>query len=170
MNYNKAIIIGNVVADPETRTTPSGQQVCSLRVATNRVWTDKAGQKQQKAEFHNVVLWRRLAEIASQYLRKGSMVLIEGRLETRSWDDQQGNKKYRTEIIAENMQLGPKGYAAGGEKPAAIPSEANKQVFDSEAQTRGAGPPGSGKAGSGGEEEIPIIEEDEEIDVKDIPF
>jgi single-strand DNA-binding protein len=151
MNYNKAVIIGNVVADPEIRTTPSGQQVCSLRVATNRVWTDQSGAKQKKSEFHNVVLWRRLAEIASQYLRKGSMVLIEGRIETRSWDDQQGNKKYRTEIIAENMQLGPKGLGQG--KPA-----------DSQ-----AGPSQSGKA-SLSTEEIPVIEEDEEIDVKDIPF
>ncbi|HEX9721692.1 MAG TPA: single-stranded DNA-binding protein [Candidatus Paceibacterota bacterium] len=151
MNFNRVVIIGNVVADPESRTTPSGQQVCSLRVATNRVWTDKTGQKQQKAEFHSVVLWRRLAEIASQYLRKGSMVLIEGRLETRSWDDQQGNKKYRTEIIAENMQLGPKSFGRAGESQPAqnqTPSQKDEQPKD----------------------EIPIIEEDEEIDVKDIPF
>ena len=161
MNFNKAIIIGNVVADPETRTTPSGQQVCSLRIATNRVWTDQSGKKQQKTEFHSVVLWRRLAEIASQYLKKGSLVLIEGRLENRSWDDQQGNKRYRTEIIAENMQLGPKGFSQGGneeDKLAANSPEANKQT-DS---------PSSGKAGSG--EEIPIIEETDKIDVKYIPF
>ena len=81
MNYNKAIIIGNVVADPESRTTPSGQQVCSLRVATNRVWTDQSGAKQTKTEFHSVVLWRRLAEIASQYLKKGGdLADTEGRM------------------------------------------------------------------------------------------
>ncbi len=154
MNFNKVVIIGNVVADPETRATPSGQQVCSLRVATNRIWNDKAGAKQQKTEFHNVVLWRRLAEIASQYLKKGGLVLIEGRLETRSWDDKNtGAKRYRTEIIAESMQLGPRGFTQGsgqGQEPAANPPEADKQA--------------------GKEEEIPIIEEDEEIDVKNIPF
>lgn len=159
MNYNKAIIIGNVVADPESRSTPSGQQVCSLRVATNRVWTDKSGQKQQKTEFHNVVLWRRLAEIAAQYLRKGSMVLIEGRLETRSWDDQQGNKKYRTEIIAENMQLGPKGYSGTGGDDRG-PQQQQKQQQNQQPK----------QEDKGSKEEIPIIEEDEEIDVKDIPF
>jgi single-strand DNA-binding protein len=154
VNYNKIIIVGNVAADPETRTTPSGQQVCSLRVATNRIWTDKAGAKQQKTEFHSVVLWRRLAEIASQYLRKGSLVLIEGRLETRSWDDKNtGAKRYRTEIIAENMQLGPRGLTQGGAAPAA-------------AEQQPASPPAQQEP----KEEIPIIEEDEEIDVKNIPF
>lgn len=159
MNFNKVVIIGNVVADPETRATPSGQQVCSLRVATNRVWTDKAGAKQQKTEFHNVVLWRRLAEIASQYLKKGGLVLIEGRLETRSWDDKNtGAKRYRTEIIAESMQLGPRGFTQGsgqGQEPAQSPRQ---------------DVPTSGGDNEAGKEEIPIIEEDEEIDVKNIPF
>lgn len=103
MNLNKAMVIGNVVRDPEMRTTPSGQNVTSFSVATNRVWKDQAGQKQEAAEFHNIVAWRRLAEISSQYLKKGSKVYIEGRLQTRSWDDPNGVKRYRTEIIAENM-------------------------------------------------------------------
>ncbi len=150
MNFNKVVIIGNVVADPETRTTPSGQQVCSLRVATNRIWTDKAGAKQQKTEFHSVVLWRRLAEIASQYLRKGGLVLIEGRLETRSWNDQSGNKRYRTEIVAESMQLGPRGSGQQG-----TGNEQKPVQKDEQPETK---------------EEIPIIEEDQEIDVKNIPF
>lgn len=158
MNFNKVIIIGNVVADPETRTTPSGQQVCSLRVATNRIWTDKTGAKQQKTEFHSVVLWRRLAEIASQYLRKGGLVLIEGRLETRSWDDKNtGAKRYRTEIIGESMQLGPRGSGQAF-------SEAQKE--SSPASTQGS----SEAQPETKEEEIPIIEEDSEIDVKNIPF
>ena len=161
MNFNKVVIIGNVVADPETRTTPSGQQVCSLRIATNRVWTDKAGAKQQKTEFHSVVLWRRLAEIASQYLKKGGLVLIEGRLETRSWDDKNtGAKRYRTEIIGESMQLGPKSSGQGfseGQREAS-PAPAPPAGGSSEAQPETK------------EEEIPIIEEDEEIDVKNIPF
>ena len=109
MNLNKAFLIGNLTADPELRNTPSGDPVCNFGIATNRIWTDKnTGQKQQKVEFHNIVAWRRLAEIVSQFLNKGSLVLIEGRIETRSWEDASGNKRYKTEIIAENLQLGPK--------------------------------------------------------------
>ena len=143
MYLNKAILIGRLVANPEMRSTPSGQNVCSFRIATNRVWTDqKTGQKQKKTEYHNIVLWRRLAEIASQYLTKGALVLIEGRLQTRSWQDKSGNQRFRTEIVAERMQLGPK--AAGK----VIPEEPTKETK---------------------EEEIPIVEE-EEIDVSQIPF
>lgn len=103
MDLNKVMIIGRVTRDPEVRTIPSGQTVASFSVATNRQWTDQSGQKQEKAEFHNIVAWRKLAEICQQYLKKGARVYIEGRMETRSWDDQQGVKKYRTEIIAQNM-------------------------------------------------------------------
>ena len=103
MNLNKAMIIGNVVRDPEIRTTPGGQNVTSFSVATNMVWKDAQGEKQEKVEFHNVVAWRRLAEITGQYLKKGSKVYIEGRLQTRNWDDPSGVKKYRTEIVADNM-------------------------------------------------------------------
>ncbi|MEK7542581.1 MAG: single-stranded DNA-binding protein [Patescibacteria group bacterium] len=169
MNFNKVVIIGNVVADPETRTTPSGQQVCSLRVATNRIWTDKTGAKQQKTEFHSVVLWRRLAEIASQYLKKGSLVLIEGRLETQSWDDKNtGAKRYRTEIVAESMQLGPRGGFAQGQQPAQSPRQ---DVPTSGGDNEAGPPPATTSSDVGGDqEEIPIIEEDGEIDVKNIPF
>lgn len=103
MNLNKAMIIGNLTRDPETRTTPQGTNVTSFSVATNYVWNDANGNRQEKVEYHNIVAWRKLGEICAQYLTKGSKVYIEGRLQTRSWDDQQGNKKYRTEIIAENM-------------------------------------------------------------------
>ncbi len=103
MNLNKAMIIGNLTRDPETRNTPSGQTVTSFSVATNMVWNDQSGQQQRKAEFHNVVAWRRLAEICGQYLQKGSKVYIEGRLQTSDWTGQDGVKRYRTEIIAENM-------------------------------------------------------------------
>ncbi len=113
MNLNKAMIIGNVTRDPEVRTTPNGTSVTSFSVATNFVWTDANGEKQERAEFHNIVAWRKLAEICGQYLHKGSKVYIEGRLQTRSWDDQSGNKKYITEIIAENMiMLDSKGNTA----------------------------------------------------------
>ena len=108
MNLNKIFLLGRVATDPETRSTPAGQTVCSFRMVTNRIFTSANGQKQEKAEFHSVVLWRRLAEIASQYLKKGALVLIEGRIETRSWQDAAGTKKYRTEVIGERMQLGPK--------------------------------------------------------------
>ena len=108
MNLNKAIIIGNVVRDPEIRQIPSGQSVASFSIATNRMWTDKTGQKQQKAEFHNIAAWGKLAEICQKYLNKGKLAMVEGRIETRSWEGQDGVKKYKTEIIAENVQLGPK--------------------------------------------------------------
>lgn len=103
MDLNKAMIIGNVTRDPEMRSTPSGQSVCSFGVATNRVWKNQAGERQNKPEFHNIVAWAKLAETCSTYLKKGSKVYIEGRLQTRSWDDPSGVKKYRTEIIAQNM-------------------------------------------------------------------
>lgn len=114
MNLNKVFILGNLVRDPEVRTTPGGQQVASFSIATNRVWYNQAKEKNQEVEFHNIVAWGRLAEIAGQYLTKGKMVLIEGRIKTRSWQAQDGTKKYRTEIIAENMQMGPKTQGQGG--------------------------------------------------------
>jgi single-strand DNA-binding protein len=115
MDLNKVMLIGNVVRDPEMRTTPSGQSVASFAIATNLVWKDKSGQRQQKAEFHNIVAWRRLGEIVSQYVKKGSKIYLEGRLETRSWDDQNGIKRYKTEIIADNMILLDKAGGTGGE-------------------------------------------------------
>lgn len=154
MNLNKVMLIGRVTDAPEVRTTPGGQMVCTLRMATNRVWKDASGQRQEKTEFHTVILWRRLAEIASQYLQKGALCYVEGRLETRTWQDQAGIKKYRTEIIGEALQLGPK---PGG----AMPRGEVKDMRDVEQKSQ----PQQVK-----EDEIPIIEEDGEIDVKDIPF
>jgi len=103
MNLNKVMLIGNLTQDPEVRTIPSGHTVATFGLATNRVWNDQQGQKQEKVEFHNIVIWRRLAEICGQYLQKGSKIYIEGRLETRNWVGQDGVKRYKTEIIAENM-------------------------------------------------------------------
>ncbi|MBL7141563.1 single-stranded DNA-binding protein [Patescibacteria group bacterium] len=109
MNVNKAIVLGNLTRDPETRTTPSGQTVTSFGLATNRFWTDKeSGEKKKQAEYHNIIAWGRLGEIAQEFLKKGSLVYIEGRLQTRNWQDQQGNKRSRTEIITERIQLGPR--------------------------------------------------------------
>jgi len=103
MNLNKAMIIGFLTRDPEVRTTPNGKTVASFSIATNYVWTDQSGQKHEKAEFHNIVAWARLAEICGQYLKKGSKIYLEGRLQTRDWVGQDSVKRYRTEIIAENM-------------------------------------------------------------------
>lgn len=103
MNLNRAMIIGNLTRDPETRTTNSGQTVCTFGVATNSYWKDAAGQKQERSEFHNIVAWGKLAEICQQFLGKGRKVYIEGRLQTREWEGQDGQKRNRTEIVAENM-------------------------------------------------------------------
>ena len=143
MNLNKVILVGRLTRDPEMRSLPSGQPVASFGLATNRVFVDKGGQKQEQVEFHNIVLFGRLAEIAGQYLKKGALAMIEGRIRTRSWQDSQGAQRSRTEIVTERMQLGPR--AAGKVVP----------------------PSGPGKETP--TEEIPVIEE-EEINVKDIPF
>lgn len=103
MDLNKMQLIGRITQDIELRQTPNGQNVTTISIATNRNWTDGQGNKQEQAEFHNVVLWAKLAEIASQYLTKGKKIYIEGRLQTRSWEAQDGSKRYRTEIIGENM-------------------------------------------------------------------
>jgi single-strand DNA-binding protein len=151
MNVNKVFIVGRLTDNPEKRTTPSGQSVCTLRIATNRFWT-KDGQRQEQTEYHSVVLWQRLADIAAQYLQKGNLAFIEGRLQTRSWDDPSGAKKYRTEIIAESLQMGPKGMGQSNEQSPIQPAEQKEQA-PAQAET-----------------EIPVIDEDEEINVKDIPF
>ncbi len=108
MNLNKVFLIGRLTADPQLRTTTGGQSVTSFSVATNRVWTDKQGQKQEDVQFHNVVVWGRQAEIASQFLKKGSMVMVEGRLQNRSWQDKQGQNRTTTEVVCERMQFGPR--------------------------------------------------------------
>ena len=159
MNFNKAIILGNVTKDPELKTLPSGISVVNFGVATNRFYTDKSGGKQQVVEFHNVVAFGKLADICSRYLNKGKLLLVEGRIQTRSWQAQDGSKRYRTEIIMENMQLGPRGVAGDN-----------------------AGAPASHSSPApSAEEQIPVIDADESmnfgdedgnsgVNVKDIPF
>lgn len=103
---NKVILIGNIGSDPEVKYTPSGAPVANFSLATSESWTDKAsGQKQERTEWHRLVLWRKLAEIAGQYLKKGSKIYVEGKLQTRSWDDQSGQKRYMTEIIVDVMEM-----------------------------------------------------------------
>ncbi len=145
MNLNRAMIIGNLTRDPEVRTTPSGQTVANFGVATNHSWTDSSGQRQEKAEFHNIVAWGKLAEICSQYLGKGRKVYIEGRLQTRDWEGQDGAKRSRTEIVCENMIMLDR--APGGGAPA----------MQRTAQPAAAAVPSS----NGGEDEIRV---------EDIPF
>lgn len=123
---NKVILIGNLGRDPEVRYTQGGSAVATLNVATSDSWTDQSGQKQERTDWHRVVIWRRLAEIAKEYLSKGSRVYIEGRIQTRSWDDRDGNKRYTTEIVANQMlMLGGRGAGDGisQEEPPAPPEE-----------------------------------------------
>ena len=112
LSLNRAQIIGNLTRDPELRYTPNGQAVASFAVATNRVYADASGGKKESVEFHDVVTWGKLAEICNQILSKGRKVYIEGRLQTRDWEAEDGTKRYRTEIVANRTQFGPK--SAGG--------------------------------------------------------
>ena len=113
---NKVILVGNLGADPETRSMPSGMTVTNIRIATSESWKDKAsGAQQERTEWHSIALFGRLGEIAAEYLRKGSQVFVEGKLRTRKWQDKQGNDRFTTEIIADNMQmLGGRAGGAGG--------------------------------------------------------
>ena len=123
MYFNKAIVIGNLTRDPEMRSLPSGIQVASFSLATNRVWKDKNGAKQESVDFHNIVVFGRQAEIVGQYLKKGSSAMVEGRMQTRSWDAPDGQKKYRTEIVADRVQFGPRAGGSTG-APAGAPAGA----------------------------------------------
>lgn len=122
MNFNQAIIAGNVTHEPELRSLPSGTQVCELRIATHRTFTSQ-GQKQEETEFHNVVIWGKQADIAARYLKKGALVLVRGRLRTRTWDDKNGSKQYKTEIIADTFELGPKTHKLNQEAMPSLEAE-----------------------------------------------
>ena len=114
MNINKVLLYGNLTRDPELRALPSGMNVVNFTVATNRVYKDREGKKQEQTEFHNVVVFGRQADTVAQYMKKGSAVFVEGRLQTRSWEDKtSGEKKYRTEVVAERVQFGPRSAGAG---------------------------------------------------------
>lgn len=166
VNLNRVFILGNVTQVPEVRALPSGQPVVSFGIATNRFYTDKDGAKKQDTEFHNIVAFGKLADICSRYLNKGSLLLVEGRLKTRNWQNSTGVKQYKTEIIANSIQLGPKPAGTGGLY------QKQDQVKSTQEEVK--------------EDEIPIIEEnytppaadtsknvqpaEDEIDIKDIPF
>jgi single-strand DNA-binding protein len=158
MYLNKAFLIGNLTRDPELKAIPSGIKVCSFSVATNRVWKDKNGARQEAADYHNVVVFGRQAETVAQYMKKGSQVMIEGRMQTRSWDDAATNtKKYRTEVIADRVQFGSAGAGrpAGSTDQSTSKSQAPKQDLSAQA----------------GDDELDTIEyPEEQINAEDIPF
>ena len=129
MYLNKAIVIGNITRDPEIKSLPSGIKVASFSVATNRVWKDKNGAKQENVDYHNIVVFGKQAEVVGQYMKKGSSILVEGRMQTRSWDDAGGVKKYRTEIISDRIQFGPKP-SGSGYTPSAKGGDDNKKAID----------------------------------------
>lgn len=146
MYVNKALVYGNLTRDPELKSLPSGNKVCTFSIATNRVWKSQDGTKQESVDYHNIVVFGRQAETSAQYLKKGAGAFIEGRLQTRSWE-QEGQKKYRTEIVADRVQFGPR--IGGGSSSAGSSSAPAPQAVD----------------------EAPAIDyPEEDINPEDIPF
>lgn len=152
MYINKAIIYGNITREPELKSLPSGSQVCEFGVATNRVWKDKNGSRQESVDYHNIVVFGRQAEIIKQYLHKGSGIFLEGRIQNRSWDAQDGTKRYRSEIVADRIQFGPK---SGGAISDTQTSDYTKASPDKSVSK---------------EESSAIEYPEEEINSEDIPF
>lgn len=147
MNLNKAIIIGRLTQDPELKSLPSGMKVTSFSLATNRYWT-KDGERQESTDFHNIVVFGRQAETSAQYLKKGQQAMVEGRIQTRSWDGNDGQKRYRTEIVADSVQFGSRAGEGGGGGSSSQSSSPTSQA-----------------------EEIDTIEyPTDDIDPNDIPF
>ena len=154
---NKVILVGHLGADPDMRYTPSGQGVCELRLATSESWNDKNGQRQERTEWHRIVVWGKRAEVCSKYLAKGRPVFVEGRIQTRTYDDKDGNKRYITEIIANDVQFlggGKEGGGGGGrgEGPPA-PAEGDMGGYGG-GGSGGAG--GSSGGGGGPDDDIPF--------------
>ncbi|MFC1748808.1 single-stranded DNA-binding protein [Pseudomonadota bacterium] len=157
MSLNKVQLIGNLTRDPEVKQIPGGQAVASFSIATNLSWTDQSGQKQDRPEFHNIVAWRKLAEICGQYLKKGGKIYIEGRLQTRDWEGEDGIKRYKTEIVADNMiMLDKKGAETGG--PA---MQADHRGLEQSA------PPANAEAST---EESAAEPKKEDVTIEDLPF
>ena len=155
-SLNKVQLIGNLTADPEVKETPSGQKVANFSIATDRTWKDSNGMKQEQVEFHRIVAWTFLAELAEKYMQKGKKVYIEWRLQTRSWDDPSGQKKYMTEVVAENIILlsSPGGTQSNSEYGASTPSSSAPEPSESApAKTRKSSP-----------------KQEEDITIEDIPF
>jgi single-strand DNA-binding protein len=161
MYINKVTILGNLTRDPEIRALPSGIKVASFSLATNRTWKDQSGKKQDATEYHNIVSFGKLAELIAQYSKKGSSLYVEGRLQTRSWDDKAtGEKKYRTEIVVETFQFGPRPAAGGGDGT-------GTRVWRKEDDAK---KPAAGSAPSEDEGMDTIEYPSEDINAEDIPF
>ena len=172
MNLNKIFLLGRLTADPILRTTANGTQVATFSIATNRVWNDKLAGKKEETEFHNIVLWGRQAEIASRFLTKGGLVLIEGRLQTRSWEDNQGQKRRTTVIVGERMQLGPRSANQGGgfQAPASSPSAPSASSASSAEVNQESKTPEIPTINvDEGSTEVPSIDNNE-IKKEDLPF
>lgn len=176
MNVNKVILVGRLTRDPDMRTTTSGQSVASISLATNNFWTDKSGTKQEKTEFHNVVLWGRLAEVAGQYLTKGQECFVEGRLQTREYTAKDGTQKKTTEIVGETMQLGSRaqGASSGSSSQGVRTGGAGAGGYAASSQGQSQNQnQGQNSKPAPAEEEIPTInldDEQEEIKIEDVPF
>lgn len=167
MNVNKVILVGRLTRDPDMRTTTSGQQVATLSMATNNFWTDKSGTRQEKTEFHTVILWGRLAEIAGQYLTKGQECYVEGRLQTREYTAKDNTERRVTEVVGETMQLGARaqGSAQGGQSGQGGQGSMRRAAPAAAAPLAAKNTPV--------EEEIPTInldDERDEIKIEDVPF
>jgi single-strand DNA-binding protein len=163
MSLNRAQIIGNVTRDPEMKQIPGGQVVTSFGIATNFTWTDQSGQKQEKVEFHNIVAWRKLAEICGQYLKKGSKVFIEGKIQTRSWEAEDGSKRYRTEIVADNMIM----LDRKGDAPAAMDVP---MAADMQSPHAGIDQAPAPTAESEATPAAQTASQDEDVSIDDLPF
>lgn len=164
MNLNKAIIAGRVTADPQLRQTASGQPVSSFGVATNRIWRDKAGIEQKEVEFHNIVVWGRQAEIASKFLTKGALVLVEGRLQTRDWEGKDGQKRKTTEIVADRIQFGPRPAGAG------FASGVVRADMSAPPATNATSPASAPMIQPAAAPDLPVIEIGDDIKPEDLPF
>lgn len=159
MDLNKVMLIGRLTRDPESRTTPQGITVVNFGLATSRVWKDEQGNQKDATEFHNIVAWRRLGEICAQYLAKGRQIYIEGHLQTRTWEGQDGKKNYRTEVVADNMIM--LGNRPEGSRPATAPAT---RSFNEAESSPAVAPVSSQSPAPAG----PVS--DEEIRIEDIPF
>jgi len=157
---NKVILVGHLGADPDMRYTPSGQGVCELRVATSESWNDKNGQRQERTEWHRIVVWGKRAEVCSKYLAKGRQVYVEGRIQTRTYDDKDGNKRYITEVIANDVQFlgggGGRGEAGRGRDDGPPPPEPDFGGGGSGGGYGGGGGGGGGYGGGGPDDDVPF--------------